>query len=439
MNLSARQPPVSTLVDVARGDWRMFTDPLAGCRRQYALQGPVVVQDWGVFEAINLYGPDANELVLVNKDELFSSRRAWNYFIGRLFPNGLMLRDGDDHRLHRRLMQAGFKKPALESYLATMNPLIEQRLDQLAAVGRRVHAYPFIKLMTLELAWRLFVGTSAGTDQRPLNKAFETTVDASIAPLRVAIPPFLLWRGIRAREFLLDYFRGLLPARRSNPGSDMFSILATAEDEDGRRYSDQEVLDHMVFLMMAAHDTTTSTLTSMLYALAKEPGWQAHCRDEARALGGLPMTFEDQEALPLIGLVMKESLRRYPPLPTIPRWSERDFEFAGCRIPGNRLVAINPIHTHHMDEYWRAPFRFDPERFAEGRAEHKQHKYLWVPFGGGAHMCLGLHFAEMQVKAILAQLLPRFRWEVPAGYEMPVRQAPISKPRDGLPLRMQRL
>lgn len=436
---AVRPLPVSGVTDLLLGDWRMLTDPLDGARRQYARHGEAVNERWGVLDIVNLYGPDANELVLHNRDDLFSSKQAWDFYIGRIFPDGLMLRDGDDHRLHRRLMQAGFKKPALESYLATMNPLIGQRLDELARRAPTVHAYPFLKLMTLDLAWHVFVGAGAGTDQRPLNRAFETAVDASMALLRTPVPPFLLWRGMRARQFLLDCFRSMLPRKRAGDGSDMFSILARAEDENGRRYSDQEVLDHMVFLMMAAHDTTTSTLTSMLYAMGSESRWQECCRDEVNALGHDVMTFDDQDALPLCGLVMKEALRRYPPLPVMPRRSTRPFEFHGYRIRAGQLVAIHPIHTHHMDEYWREPFRFDPERFGEARAEHRQHKFLWVPFGGGAHMCLGLHFAEMQVKAVLTQLLPLFRWSVREDYRMPVRQAPISKPRDGLPLVMHAL
>lgn len=433
---AGRPLPVSGMADLLLRDWRMLTDPLEGARRQYARYGAVVQERWAGLVITNLYGPDANELVLHNRDDLFSSKRAWDFYLDRIFPNGLMLRDGDDHRLHRRLMQAGFKKPALESYLAIMNPLIERRLDELARRGTAVHAYAFLKLMTLDLAWHVFVGAGVGTDQRPLNRAFETCVDASMAFVRYPVPPLLMWRGVRARAFLLDYFRAMLPQKRAQPGPDMFSILANAEDENGRRYSDQEVLDHMVFLMMAAHDTTTSTLTSMLYALAKEALWQESARDEVGALATDAMTFEDQERLPLLGLVMKEALRRYPPLPVMPRVSTRAFDFDGCRIAADQMISIHPIHTHHMNEYWRDPFRFDPERFAEPRAEHKQHKFLWVPFGGGAHMCLGLHFAEMQVKAILTQLLPRFRWTVPEGYHMPVRQAPISKPKDGLPLTM---
>jgi cytochrome P450 len=115
------------------------------------------------------------------------------------------------------------------------------------------------------------------------------------------------------------------------------------------------------------------------------------------------------------------------------------FDFAGHRIPKGSMVVVSPIHTHHMSEWWDEPNRFDPLRFAPERAEDERHTHSWVPFGGGPHMCIGRRFAELQVKALMHQLVLRYRWSVPAGYEMPVQQAPISKPRDGLPIRLDPL
>jgi cytochrome P450 len=219
----------------------------------------------------------------------------------------------------------------------------------------------------------------------------------------------------------------------------MFSLLCRAEAEDGSRYSDSEIVDHMIFLMMAAHDTTTSTLTSLVYELAKNPAWQERVRAECMAIGEEHLPYERMDELADVRLALNETLRRYPPLSTIPRIAERDFEFGGFRIAAKKMVCALPLHTHHMEEWWSDPYRFDPERFAPGREEHKRHTHQWVPFSGGAHMCLGVRFAEMQVRLILHQLVRRYRWSVADGYEMPVQQAPISKPMDGLPIRIERL
>jgi len=300
--------------------------------------------------------------------------------------------------------------------------------------GESLLAYPTFKNMTLELAATIFLGTDLGDEASRINKAFEATVAASMPKIPLAVPGTLLWRGIRARKYMCKYFETLIPAKRSGEGADMFSLLCQAKDEEGNQYTDQEVIDHMIFLMMAAHDTTTSALTSMTYALARHPEWQQRLFDEVQGLDTEHLRYEDLERMEQTEWVMKEALRMYPPLSTLPKYSLKSFEFEGLKIPANAMVATYPIHTHYMEEYWSEPLLFDPSRFSDARAEHKNHPYCWVPFSGGAHMCIGLHFAIMQVKLVMFEMLRRFRWSVPDHYEMPVQQSPISKPRDGLPV-----
>jgi cytochrome P450 len=195
------------------------------------------------------------------------------------------------------------------------------------------------------------------------------------------------------------------------------------------------VFDHMIFLMMAAHDTTTSTLSSLTYELARNPEWQERVREESRALGEAQPGYDAVDGLKALTRAMHETLRRYPPLPVMPRIAAERFEFAGYEFPADVMVVVSPIHTHHMSEWWTDPYRWDPDRFGEARAEHERHTHHWVPFGGGPHMCIGRLFAEAQVRMVMHQLLLKYRWSVPDGYTMPVQQAPISKPRDGLPVR----
>jgi cytochrome P450 len=177
----------------------------------------------------------------------------------------------------------------------------------------------------------------------------------------------------------------------------------------------------------------------MVYELARQPRWQDRVREESRELGPAGLDFDEMDRLVTLGWVMKETLRRYPPLPVIPRVATRAFDFEGYTVPEGAMVVISPIHTHHMPEWWQAPSLFDPGRFSPERAEHERHTHSWIPFGGGPHMCLGMRFAELQVKAVLHQMLQRFRWSVPQDYRMPVQQAPISKPMDGLPLELEPL
>ena len=171
----------------------------------------------------------------------------------------------------------------------------------------------------------------------------------------------------------------------------MFSRLCRAVSEDGARFTDAEIIDHMIFLMMAAHDTTTSTLTSMTYELARHPEWQERVREECRrARHGRGSSSTISTSSRALGWVMKETLRRYPPLPVIPRVATESFEFGGYEIPagvdGRRLADPHPSHGGVVARSRSASI---PERFAPARAEDERHTHSWVPFGGGPHLCIG--------------------------------------------------
>jgi cytochrome P450 len=431
-------PSASGILEGFRSTLEMRADTLACTRRMYERAGPAVEQRYGPYRAINLFGPEAVMRVLLNRDGIFSNKLAWDLIIGKLFTNGLMLRDAEDHRHQRRIMLGAFKTSALEDYLIRMNPQIAARLSRWSTDGPFL-AYPAFKRLTLDLACSVFLGIELGPEAERVNRAFADAVAASMAMVRLPIPGLPWTNGRDGRKYLVRFVTGLLEAKRRGQGQDMLSQLCRAESEDGSRFSDQEIVDHMIFLMMAAHDTTTSTLTSIMYELAMHPNWQDRVRDESCAVGGDHIGFGEIGALRAIPLVLNETLRRYPPLPSIPRFATREFECNGYRIPGNQMVVVHPIHTHHMEEWWTDPFDFDPERFAEPRTEHKRHSHNFVPFGGGAHMCIGYRFAEIQIPAILHQIVRRFRWQVPEGYVMPVQQSPISKPKDGLPLRLEAL
>ncbi|HKE13197.1 MAG TPA: cytochrome P450, partial [Myxococcota bacterium] len=260
-----------------------------------------------------------------------------------------------------------------------------------------------------------------------------------VSAIRIPAPGSRWKRGLQGRVVLEDYFRSKVSEKRRGGSDDLFGALCHAQTEDGETFTDDDVVNHMIFLMMAAHDTTTSTLTSMMYELAQHPEWQDRIREQSFALGKDQIEFKDLESPGPVLLVMNETLRRYPPLSTLPRMATREFQYGGYRVPAGTMVIVFPIHMHHMPEWWTSPFAFDPDRFSEGRAEHRRHSHSFVPFGGGAHMCIGFRFAELQIQAILHQIVRRFRWSVPQGYTMPVQQSPISKPKDGLPVRLEAL
>ena len=237
---------------------------------------------------------------------------------------------------------------------------------------------------------------------------------------------------------LVQYFGRQIADRRASEGDDIFTQLCKTSTEDGALLTPQEIINHMIFLMMAAHDTLTSSLTSFVYFLAVHPRWQEKLRDEAKALGlarGEPLPYELLDALPLTEMAFKETLRLIPPAPSILRCAVRDTEFAGFRIPRGARVIVNPLYTHHMPDIWPQPEKFGPLRFAE-EAIRARHKYAFVPYGGGAHMCLGMHFSYMQAKCFAYHLLTTSVVSAAPHYKPAWKYWPIPQPRDGLQIRL---
>lgn len=399
--------------------------------------GNVVSHSVLFFKMVNLFGPDANRFVLLDRDQIFSARRPWMAIMGRIFPNGLLLMDGQQHKTDRKIMHLGFKRPVLREYAERMNSMVEAGIENWFEPDKPFLVFPAIKSLTLDMASSIFVGIDLGPGNAKMNEAFENLVAASMSRIRLPIPGLEFQRGLAGRKFMVNFFRGLIDEKRKGDGSDLLSRLTRAVTEEGERFEDQQIIDHMTFLMMAAHDTTTSTLSSMIYELAKHPEWQERVREECIAHGKSSLAYDELDQLEILSYVMKETLRLYPPLPIIPRIAEEEFEYEGYRVSKGAMVVVSAIHTHRMPEWWDDPDEFDPLRFAPGRAEQDRHTHSWIPFGGGPHMCIGLRFAETQIKTVIHHLVRRYRWTVPEGYVMPVQQAPISKPLDGLPVRLE--
>jgi cytochrome P450 len=387
---------------------------------------------------VSILGPDALEVVLTNRDQAFSNKEGWGYFIGPFFERGVMLMDFEEHRYHRRIMQQAFKRERLVSYLDAMNPAIERGLRDWRA-GTDFPLHLRTKQLTLDIATEVFVGAQTGAQADRLNRAFIDTVHGGQALIRADVPGGKWHRGLESRRMLEEYFQDQVAAKRAGTGEDLFSVLCHAESEDGERFTDADIVNHMIFVLMAAHDTSTITLAMMAFYLAKHPEWQERLRAESLALGKPTIGYDDLDALNAMDLVFKETLRMNAPVGMVARQAIKDTEILGHYIPSGTKLMLGIYPTQRMEAWWRNPDTFDPERFTPERHEDAVHKYAWTPFGGNVHKCIGMHFGGMEVKAILHQLLRRFRWTVPGEYAPVMDYGTGPFPSDGLPLQLHAL
>ncbi|WP_084145326.1 cytochrome P450 [Amycolatopsis jejuensis] len=399
--------------------------------RRYEKYGPVSWMGGFGTRIVSLSGPEATQVALVNKDKAFS-QEGWKFFIERFFERGLMLLDFGEHHLHRRIMQQAFTRDRLRGYVAQMGPALRNGLPP----AGHPRLYRAFKQLTLDVATQVFMGMPATADAAKINRAFVSAVRAGTAVVRYPVPGGRWAAGLRGRRTLERYFAENLPAKRSADTTDLFSALCHATSEDGDRFSDADIVNHMIFLMMAAHDTTTITASAMAYYLAKHPEWQDRAREESLRLGDDLPGLDELESLETLDLVMKEALRLRAPVPSLTRMTTKDTEVLGHYLPAGTLVGVSPTLNHYTPGCWTDPLRFDPERFGPDRREDKSHRFAWMPFGGGAHKCIGLQFGSLEVKALMHEMLRAHRWSVPGDYVAKWDYVSLPVPADGLPMRL---
>ncbi|WP_157764658.1 cytochrome P450 [Rhodobacter sp. CZR27] len=384
-------------------------------------------------EVVAAHGIDAVEMVFLNRDGAFSNARGWE-MIAPLFGGGLLLRDGAEHRTHRRMLQPAFRAEVLRRTLRLMSRRIEAEIAHWP-VDRPFRFFWAIRQLTRGVAAEAFMGITDRRTSDRLGDAFLAELDATAAPIRTPLPFTRMARGLRARAFLKDHFARLIEERRQGSGHDIFSELCRLRTEDGEWLDAGTLTDHFNFLLFAAFDTSTTSVTAMAEQLALHPEWQEAMAEEVAALKG-DLGFEALETMQATERVFREALRLVAPVPFVARGVLRAVEIHGVTIPPGAIVSACPGLVMMDPAIWTSPERFDPDRFAEPRTEDRRHPFAWAPFGGGAHKCLGMHFAMMEVKAFFAAFLPRFRIAARAPAEW--RRLPIPRPTDGLRVTLTR-
>lgn len=416
---------------------KFFNDPIAYNRSCIEKYGPVFRNRIGPHPSVNLIHPDAQKMLTLDPDQLFSADKGYTPTLGEFFPDGLLLRDFSDHRMHRRIMQSSFKNAMLETYMEDIHRIMRKHIAQWATAGK-VNFVQSIKAALLEIGSQVFLGMELGDDSERINQCFIDMAEGSSTPFRFKIPGTVFYRAHQGYKFTSEYFREQIPVKRAGNGTDMFSLFCKEKKDDGSYFSDDDLVHHVNFLLFAAHDTTTSTLSTLMLELMKNPQWQQTCRDELLALDKEALSYEDLGKLEQITYCFKETLRLYPPVAGFARRNLRAFDFMGHRIPANSTVTVSVVTAHRLEEFYQNPDSFDPLRFAPGREEHKAHPFAWFPFGGGAHKCIGLHFAEMLVKVALFEMLGHYRFDSDQ-LDGKISFIPFPKPVNNLPLNIKPL
>lgn len=428
---------------IVHNTFRFLRDPFgfdAGLLRRF---GPLVRTRAFGRRIVLVGSADLASRLLLDRERSLSSHDGWGHHLGGLFDGGLMLRDFDEHKHHRGIMQAAFKPKARAGYHATIDRQFAATVDAWLAAGGSLKFYPAIRRALIEQAGAAFLGLPPGPHVELAARCFDAIRTATMTVVKRQIPGTIWWRGTRARRELAAMLLALIPERREAGGDDLFSVLCRAQDEQGQRFDDAAIVDHTIFLLFAAHDTTASALTTMIDELSLAPELQDRVAQECLAVRGpspRPLAHDELDRLELVDRCFREAIRLTPPVPYILRRTVRACPFSTptgeVELPARTPTTLVVPQIHHDPALWTDPHRFDPERFAPDRAEDRRHPHAWVPFGGGAHRCIGAEFSRQQVAVACFHLLGRARIERVRPARGAWRQVPIPAPKDGLPIRL---
>lgn len=358
--------------------------------------------------------------------------------------------DGEDHRRRRRLVTPAFRPRHFQAYGEAIRGCTE-RLAEGWSNGQTISIGADMERLAFDIASRTLLSREGRADSALLAEAERTMARAGDLKWSPAhLPAF--WqmsrrmRMVSAHGTLTEAVRGLLKERREAPtdGLDMVSVLLQAqadagedsEDKNGEE-ADADLTAQILGVLYAGTVNFALSLAWACTQIARHPEIAANAAEEATALSG-PATLEDLPRLTYTRQVYQESLRDMRRTSSIQRWSLRETTLGNCRVPANALVCIFPYLLHHDPRVFADPERFDPARFAPGWEDTPQ-RQSFLPFGDGAHVCVGNHFTLMNAQIILAVLAQRVRLECPAGQALSSEALSSLRPRYDVSLRVRRV
>jgi retinoid hydroxylase len=381
-----------------------------------------------------MHGAEANRWIFAGEGKLLENE--WPPTVRKLLgPTSLSLITGDEHKRRRKLLAPHFKRTSIGACLPGMLAVTRKHLRRWATDAELgpLTVVPRMRSLAFEIAAVTMLGEvgDLGVSLDEFSREFNTWTAGMFTALPLALPGSKFARAMAARQRMFTLLDDLVMRRDagSRRGPDVLSTLLEVRDEAGEVLPRDTIVDELQLLLFAGHDTTVTASTNILYHLALHGEVADRAAAEQDALADRRLTVETLAAMPYLDAVIKESMRVIPPIGGSFRVMLADAEFGGFRIPKGWRIAVSPRSVHFEDVYYDDPRRFDPSRWL-GAGELPP--FAYIPFGGGPRICLGMHFAMLQMHVVLALLLREFRWQLVEGQDLRYTQVPLPLPRSGL-------
>lgn len=404
------------------GSLSAFRDDLIGVLQAASALGPV-----SRFRLLHIPMHVVTDLAiateLLNEKRLsFKKTRELSVYLQPVTGNGLLAAEGNIHQRHRKLLAPAFAPKRVADYGDLM---VEETIRQLArwTPNKHVDITDEMTMLTLTIVGRALFGRGMRQEAEQIADAFTLAMRAMMqritslvqAPYSFPLPSHKRMR--QAVATLDDVVQRIITHRRAEGGDhgDVLSMLLLARDEgDGTGLTDKEVRDEVITLL-AGHEATASALTWTWYELGRNPEVVEKLRAEVDAvLGERAVTVADLPKLPYTLSVIEESLRLHPPVYALAREAIDDIELGGHRFGARSTIFINTYGIHRNPTFYPDPLAFKPEHMTP-EAKKARPRYAFLPFGDGPRVCIGAHFALLELQLALATMIQRSTVQVEPG------------------------
>jgi cytochrome P450 len=312
-----------------------------------------------------------------------------------LGKHSLLTLDGREHMRQRRLLLPAFHGERMHAFEAVMRKITEQSFEQWP-IGKPFALHPLMQSITLDVIMQTVFGFSDASVRKQLVDLLELLSNPwLLIPGMLGVDPFRVpWLRITKLKQAVDdsVYKIIAQKRRERGGTDVLSMMLEARDDQGKPMTDTEIRDELVTLLLAGHETTATALAWTFDRLLSHPHTYAKLQRELA-------TGSDA----YLDAVIRESLRVRPIVPLIGRHVAKPFQLGAWTIPpGNRIAPSIYLSGRNAKAYPQ-PERFDPERWIGVKPD----PYTWLPFGGGIRRCIGMAFAQFEMRIVLQTVVAR--------------------------------
>ncbi|KAM4662409.1 cholesterol 24-hydroxylase-like [Discoglossus pictus] len=376
------------------------------------------------------------------------------YLFGtRFLGRGLLTDRNYDHwHKQRRLMDPAFSRTYLIGLMGTFNEKAEELMEKLGEKAEQqseVKMHELLNRMTMDVIAKVAFDMELNAlhdDQTPFPRAI-LMVMKGMLEMRDPMTKFLPWKRDLIREIresaqllrrtgkeCIERRRKLVEEGEELPDDILTQILKGAGPEDN--CDNELIIDNFVTFFIAGQETTANQLAFAVLELARHPEILEKVQAEVDEVIGSKrdIDYDDLGKLQYLSQVLKETLRLYPSVPGTSRNLDKDMEIEGVKIPGNTPLLIYSYVTSRMEQFFKDPFTFDPDRFAPDATKPY---FTYFPFSLGPRSCIGQVFSQMEAKVVMAKILQRFEFQLVEGQSFKILDAGTLRPMDGVICRLR--